>query len=200
MGMSIVNVKAIVNYQDYCGSQLPQRSSAGVSLATPMRHLITSVQATSKCSLKRKTLSASSFAPLLAHQSEQINAISLKKAAFHQHQLPRMLLPHFLLILLLSMIVPSSIALASRVGIRVGIIGGGPSGFFAAISLAERHPDVDITILEASNKLLNKVIISGGGRCNLLPNTELPTKKILPNCEEATRYKQGVRCKPHQKH
>ncbi|MBL1145104.1 MAG: NAD(P)/FAD-dependent oxidoreductase [Bacteroidetes bacterium] len=47
------------------------------------------------------------------------------------------------------------------------IIGGGASGFFAAINIAESHPDYQVIILEKSNQLLAKVRISGGGRCNV---------------------------------
>lgn len=47
------------------------------------------------------------------------------------------------------------------------IVGGGAAGFFAALSCAEHHPDYKVTILEKSPKLLSKVLISGGGRCNV---------------------------------
>lgn len=50
---------------------------------------------------------------------------------------------------------------------KVAIIGGGAAGFFSAISAKEHHPEADVTILEKSNKLLAKVKISGGGRCNV---------------------------------
>ena len=50
---------------------------------------------------------------------------------------------------------------------KVAIIGGGAAGFFSAISAKQHHPDADVTILEKSNKLLAKVKISGGGRCNV---------------------------------
>ncbi len=50
---------------------------------------------------------------------------------------------------------------------RVVIIGGGAAGFFAAITIAETNPDLQVTILEKSNKVLQKVKISGGGRCNV---------------------------------
>ena len=50
---------------------------------------------------------------------------------------------------------------------EVIIIGGGAAGFFAAINLAEKNLDYNITIIEKSNKLLSKVKISGGGRCNV---------------------------------
>jgi len=47
------------------------------------------------------------------------------------------------------------------------IIGGGAAGFFAAIQCAERNPNLKILILEQSQKVLEKVKISGGGRCNV---------------------------------
>lgn len=50
---------------------------------------------------------------------------------------------------------------------KVGIIGGGAAGFFAAIAAKENYPDAQVIIFEKSNKLLAKVKISGGGRCNL---------------------------------
>jgi predicted Rossmann fold flavoprotein len=52
-------------------------------------------------------------------------------------------------------------------GKNIIIIGGGAAGFFAAINAAELHPGIKVTILEKSNKLLSKVRISGGGRCNV---------------------------------
>ena len=50
---------------------------------------------------------------------------------------------------------------------KVGIVGGGAAGFFAAIQAKENHPDAEVIILEKSQKLLSKVKISGGGRCNV---------------------------------
>lgn len=47
------------------------------------------------------------------------------------------------------------------------IVGGGAAGFFAAIRVAELHPDSSVIILEKSSKLLSKVKVSGGGRCNV---------------------------------
>jgi predicted Rossmann fold flavoprotein len=50
----------------------------------------------------------------------------------------------------------------------VAIIGGGASGFYTAIQLAELSGNsCEITIIEKTNKLLSKVKISGGGRCNV---------------------------------
>lgn len=50
---------------------------------------------------------------------------------------------------------------------HVTIIGGGAAGFFSAIACAEANPDLKVTILEKGKDVLGKVIISGGGRCNV---------------------------------
>jgi predicted Rossmann fold flavoprotein len=47
------------------------------------------------------------------------------------------------------------------------VVGGGAAGFFCAINAAEMNPDLEVVILEKSNKVLSKVKISGGGRCNV---------------------------------
>lgn len=47
------------------------------------------------------------------------------------------------------------------------IIGGGAAGFFAAINAAEINSDLEVLILEGSAKVLQKVKVSGGGRCNV---------------------------------
>lgn len=49
---------------------------------------------------------------------------------------------------------------------RTAVIGGGAAGFFAAVNLKEMCPEMAVTILERSQRLLAKVEISGGGRCN----------------------------------
>lgn len=50
---------------------------------------------------------------------------------------------------------------------KVCIIGGGAAGFFAAINHAALYPENNVILLEKTNKLLAKVKISGGGRCNV---------------------------------
>jgi len=50
---------------------------------------------------------------------------------------------------------------------RVMVIGGGAAGFFAAINAKEMNPNLHITILEKGKEVLQKVKISGGGRCNV---------------------------------
>lgn len=50
---------------------------------------------------------------------------------------------------------------------KIIIIGGGAAGFFTAINLKENNPNLDVTILEKGKDVLQKVKISGGGRCNV---------------------------------
>ncbi len=50
---------------------------------------------------------------------------------------------------------------------QIYIIGGGAAGFMAAITAAETFTDAKVTILEKNRTVLNKVRISGGGRCNV---------------------------------
>ena len=50
---------------------------------------------------------------------------------------------------------------------RLIVIGGGAAGFFCAVNAARLNPQLEAIILEKSNKLLSKVKVSGGGRCNV---------------------------------
>ena len=65
---------------------------------------------------------------------------------------------------------------------KIIVVGGGAAGFFAAIAAAEHGADV--TILEKTARVLNKVRISGGGRCNV-------THACFEPREFATRYPRG---------
>jgi len=47
------------------------------------------------------------------------------------------------------------------------VIGGGAAGFFCAVNAARMNPLLEVTIIEKSSKLLSKVKVSGGGRCNV---------------------------------
>lgn len=49
---------------------------------------------------------------------------------------------------------------------KTAIIGGGAAGFFLAINLKEMCPKMEVSIFEKSKRVLSKVEISGGGRCN----------------------------------
>ncbi|WP_448515322.1 NAD(P)/FAD-dependent oxidoreductase [Parathermosynechococcus lividus] len=50
---------------------------------------------------------------------------------------------------------------------RIIIVGGGAAAFFGAIACATANPRAQITLLEAAPRVLGKVRISGGGRCNV---------------------------------
>lgn len=47
------------------------------------------------------------------------------------------------------------------------VIGGGAAGFFCAINAAKNNPRLKVILLEKTGKLLSKVKVSGGGRCNV---------------------------------
>ncbi|TDH27074.1 NAD(P)/FAD-dependent oxidoreductase [Segetibacter sp. 3557_3] len=50
---------------------------------------------------------------------------------------------------------------------RLVVIGGGAAGFFCAVNAARLNPALKVIIVEKTSKLLSKVRISGGGRCNV---------------------------------
>ena len=50
---------------------------------------------------------------------------------------------------------------------KIAVIGGGAAGFFAALSVKEHHPDHEVILFEKTSKVLSKVKVSGGGRCNV---------------------------------
>jgi predicted Rossmann fold flavoprotein len=54
---------------------------------------------------------------------------------------------------------------------KVAVIGGGAAGFFSAISVKENYPNAEVTIFEKTTKVLSKVKVSGGGRCNVTNGT-----------------------------
>lgn len=64
--------------------------------------------------------------------------------------------------------------------VEVIIIGGGAAGFFTAINAVEKNPDLNVIILERGKDVLNKVKISGGGRCNVT-HAEFVPKELSEN-------------------
>lgn len=64
------------------------------------------------------------------------------------------------------------------------VIGGGAAGFFCAVNAARMNPSLKVIILEKTNKLLSKVKISGGGRCNV-------THALFDITEISKRYPRG---------
>lgn len=66
----------------------------------------------------------------------------------------------------------------------VVIVGGGAAGFFAAAQLNQQKPGLKILIAEKTGKVLSKVLVSGGGRCNV-------THNCLSNSELVKNYPRG---------
>lgn len=54
---------------------------------------------------------------------------------------------------------------------RLVVIGGGAAGYFGAIQAAASCRELDVVVLEAGRLPLQKVKISGGGRCNVMHDT-----------------------------
>ena len=69
------------------------------------------------------------------------------------------------------------------------IVGGGAAGFFTAINIVEKNPSLKVVILERGSEVLNKVRISGGGRCNVTHACFEPNElvKFYPRGEKELR-------------
>ena len=69
------------------------------------------------------------------------------------------------------------------------VVGGGAAGFFTAINITEKNPNYKIAILERGAEVLNKVRISGGGRCNVTHACFEPNElvKFYPRGEKELR-------------
>ncbi|MFZ0566141.1 MAG: NAD(P)/FAD-dependent oxidoreductase [Chlamydiales bacterium] len=50
---------------------------------------------------------------------------------------------------------------------KIVVVGGGAAGFFAAIAAKKTYPQAAVILHERTAKVLSKVRISGGGRCNV---------------------------------
>lgn len=66
------------------------------------------------------------------------------------------------------------------------VIGGGPAGYFSAIRARELAPDRPVVLLEKGGTVLRKVVVSGGGRCNV-------THACFEPSELVARYPRGGR-------
>ncbi len=64
------------------------------------------------------------------------------------------------------------------------VIGGGAAGFFCAVNAARLDPSLRVMIIEKTSKLLAKVRVSGGGRCNV-------THDCRDLAEMARKYPRG---------
>jgi predicted Rossmann fold flavoprotein len=58
------------------------------------------------------------------------------------------------------------------------VIGGGAAGYFAAVNAAQNFPNIKIAILEKNREVLQKVKVSGGGRCNVTNALTSPMELI----------------------
>lgn len=69
------------------------------------------------------------------------------------------------------------------------IVGGGAAGFFTAINIVEKNPKLKVVILERGAEVLQKVRISGGGRCNVTHACFEPNElvKFYPRGEKELR-------------
>ncbi|MDP7567885.1 MAG: NAD(P)/FAD-dependent oxidoreductase [Flavobacteriales bacterium] len=63
---------------------------------------------------------------------------------------------------------------------KIAVIGGGASGFMAAITAKQTNPNTRVTIFEKTDKVLSKVRISGGGRCNVT-NATFSVSQLVKN-------------------
>jgi predicted Rossmann fold flavoprotein len=69
------------------------------------------------------------------------------------------------------------------------LVGGGAAGFFTAINIVENNPKLKVAILERGKTVLEKVRISGGGRCNVTHACFVPNDlvKFYPRGEKELR-------------
>jgi len=69
------------------------------------------------------------------------------------------------------------------------VVGGGAAGFFTAINIVEKNPKLKVAILERGKTVLEKVRISGGGRCNVTHACFVPNDlvKFYPRGEKELR-------------
>lgn len=67
---------------------------------------------------------------------------------------------------------------------KVAVIGGGAAGLMTAAAVREVDPSIDVFVIERNDGLGKKVIISGGGRCNVTTGI-LDVKTVL------TKYPRG---------
>lgn len=72
---------------------------------------------------------------------------------------------------------------------KIVVIGGGAAGFFAAIHASGKGREV--TIFEKSPKLLSKVKVSGGGRCNVT-HRPMEISKLVKNYPRGEKFLKRV--------
>lgn len=75
--------------------------------------------------------------------------------------------------------------------LNIVVIGGGAAGFFGAIACAKANPHAHVTLFEASRQPLAKVLISGGGRCNVTHACFEP-QRLIQNYPRGSRALLGA--------
>lgn len=70
---------------------------------------------------------------------------------------------------------------------RIAIIGGGAAGFMAAITAKSHNGKNEVVLFEKSNKVLAKVKISGGGRCNVT-NACFSVSQLVKNYPRGEKF------------
>jgi len=73
--------------------------------------------------------------------------------------------------------------------LKVAVIGGGAAGYFAAIHTS--GPGIEVTIFEKTPKLLSKVKVSGGGRCNVT-HRPMEISKLVKNYPRGEKFLKRV--------
>jgi predicted Rossmann fold flavoprotein len=76
---------------------------------------------------------------------------------------------------------------------QIAIIGGGASGFMGAITAAETFPEARVIILEKNRTVLNKVRVSGGGRCNVT-HQPLDLRFFVKNYPRGEKFLKKLLC------
>lgn len=82
-------------------------------------------------------------------------------------------------------------ALSNESTQKLCVVGGGASGIFASIAAAE-HKHTQVTVLEATSQTLQKVKISGGGRCNVMHDTTKQISSILGSYPRGNKELNGL--------
>lgn len=67
------------------------------------------------------------------------------------------------------------------------VVGGGPAGMMAAYTAKEKNPKANVLVLEKNSSLGKKLLITGGGRCNVT-NSEFDTRKFLSHYKDSDKF------------
>src|SRR3989338_9897945 len=74
---------------------------------------------------------------------------------------------------------------------RIAIVGGGAAGMMCAATIVEEHPEMEVFLIEKNPSLGKKVIISGGGRCNVTTGID-DLKLVLTKYPRGSKFLQSA--------